>query len=169
MALRGSIAAVRNVRKLLDEFRERGLDVIHVRHESLREDAAFLQQATAGTEIHPEVSPMPAETVIEKHFPNSFIETELLPHLKVRKITDLVICGMMSEMCVDTTVRAAFDLGFRCILVHDACAAADRAFAGDTVPAGQVHGAFMSALGAVFARLTGTDELISEKKSSSEK
>jgi len=162
MALPGSGAAARNVAKLIGAFRGRKQPVIHIRHVSTRDGAAFFIPGTTGTDIRAEAKPMPDETVIEKHFPNSFRDTSMLSHLNDRNITNLVICGMMSEMCVDATVRAAFDLGFKCTVAHDACAAADRVFGGDTIAAGHVHAAFMSALGAVYARLAGTDELIAE-------
>jgi nicotinamidase-related amidase len=67
---------------------------------------------------------------------------------------------MMSHMCVDTTVRAAFDLGFSCILTHDACATRELVFNGITVPAPQVHASYMAALGAVFAQVKGVDEIL---------
>jgi len=162
MALADSLTAARNVRRMLDAFRGRHLPVFHVRHVSVREGATFFIPGTVGAEIHPDVRPIDGETIIEKHFPNSFRETELSVHLDNQEITDLVICGMMSEMCVDATVRAAFDQGFNCTLVHDACAAGDREFAGDTINSSQVHAAIMSALGAVYARITNTDEIISE-------
>jgi nicotinamidase-related amidase len=67
---------------------------------------------------------------------------------------------MMSHMCVDSTVRAAFDLGFQCVLTHDACATRELVFEGTTVPAVQVHAAYMAALGAVFAQIKGVDEIL---------
>jgi nicotinamidase-related amidase len=56
-------------------------------------------------------------------------------------------------MCIDTSVRAAFDLGFRCILVSDACATSNLEFGGITIEASQVHAAFMSALSTPFAHV----------------
>jgi nicotinamidase-related amidase len=67
---------------------------------------------------------------------------------------------MMTHMCVDTSVRAAFDLGFSCILTHDACATRELVFNGVTVPAVQVHASYMAALGAVFAKVKGVDEIL---------
>jgi nicotinamidase-related amidase len=67
---------------------------------------------------------------------------------------------MMTHMCVDTTVRAAFDLGLPCTLAHDACATRDLAFAGQTVAAAQVQTAYLAPLGALFARVLPTDEIL---------
>jgi len=75
--------------------------------------------------------------------------------LRERGIDELVLAGMMSQMCIDATTRAAFDLGYRCRVAHDACAAVPISFAGVSVPVEQVHAAFMAALAAVYARVEG--------------
>jgi nicotinamidase-related amidase len=64
----------------------------------------------------------------------------------------------MSHMCVDAGVRAASDLGYKCIVVHDACATHDQDFEGIIVPAAEVHAAFMAALSFAYARLVSTEE-----------
>jgi nicotinamidase-related amidase len=66
----------------------------------------------------------------------------------------------MSHMCIDTTTRAAFDFGFRCTVIHDACATRDLVFEGLTIPAGHVHGAFMAALGMRYARIMSFEEFL---------
>lgn len=66
--------------------------------------------------------------IIEKHFPNSFLETELLRTLEKLEIEQLVICGMMTQMCVDSTTRAAKELGFQPVLISDATATKDLIF-----------------------------------------
>jgi nicotinamidase-related amidase len=71
--------------------------------------------------------------------------------------------GMMSSMCVDATVRAAADLGFQVTVVHDACAAPDLSFDGVTVPAAQVHAAFMAALGDSYAELASAEEILTRR------
>jgi nicotinamidase-related amidase len=67
---------------------------------------------------------------------------------------------MMTSMCVDATVRAAFDLGFTCTIAQDACAAPNLTFNGETIPAHQVHGSFLAALGAVYAKIRTTDDIL---------
>jgi nicotinamidase-related amidase len=66
----------------------------------------------------------------------------------------------MSHMCVDAGVRAASDLGYKCVVVHDACATRDQEFAGTGVAAAEVHAAFMAALGFGYARLVTADEYV---------
>ena len=151
MALERMDEAAATARGLLDAFRTRGLPVIHIRHLSARPGATFFVPGTPGADINPLVSPEAGERVIDKNFPNSFRGTPLADELRSAGIDSLVIAGAMSHMCVDATVRAAFDLGFRCIVAEDACATRALEFNGATIPAHEVHGAFMAALRVPYA------------------
>lgn len=159
MELVGSEAAGIKAGILLKRFRDKGLPVFHVQHFSVQPGATFFLPETEGVQIHQCVKPLPTELVVKKNFPNSFRNTELQGKLMEQGITQLVICGMMSHMCIDTTVRAAFDLGFSCILAHDACATRDLSFGNRVLPAADVHAAFMAALGMVFATVTDVDSV----------
>ena len=159
MELAGSVEAGAKAGELIEAFRGKGLPVIHVQHISTRPGASFFVPDTKGVEIHASVAPQAGETIIQKNFPNSFRDTPLLQHLHDRDITRLVVAGMMIQMCIDTTVRAAADLGFACSLAHDACATRDLSFGGVTVPAASVQAAFLAALNGLFARVQTTDEL----------
>jgi nicotinamidase-related amidase len=103
---------------------------------------------------------MPGETLVAKHFPNSFRETILLDQLKKANAASVAVCGAMSHMCIDATVRAACDLGFQCRVAQDACATRALTFGQETVPAVKVHAAFMAALSAAYAQVLSTEELI---------
>ncbi|MFC3150354.1 cysteine hydrolase family protein [Litoribrevibacter euphylliae] len=138
--------AAQNAAILLDHVREEGLPVVHVRHESLAENAPFFQVGTEGADIHHSLKPLPDEAVVVKHKVNSFLDTNLNSILKDQGVIRLVIAGAMSHMCIDAIVRAASDLGYECVLVHDACATRDLEFNGVKVPAEHVHAAFMAAL-----------------------
>ena len=159
MELVGSVDAGAQAAKLLAEFRRSKLPIVHVQHLSTRPGATFFLPGTPGAEIHACVSPQPGEPVIRKHFPNCFRETPLLDLLRERNITGLVVAGMMTHMCVDTTVRAAFDLGFDCQLAHDACATRALSFGGVTIAAGDVHHAFIASLNGLFARARPAAEI----------
>ncbi|MGW8192767.1 MAG: cysteine hydrolase family protein [Desulforhopalus sp.] len=148
-----------NIYGLLALFRSKGLPVIHVQHFSVGENASFFIPGTRGVEIHPSLTPGKDETLLAKNYPNAFRETELLKELRNRKIFELVICGAMTHMCIDTTVRAAFDLGLRSVVVADGCATRDLTFAGQTIKAVQVHGAFLAALASVFATVIPASEV----------
>jgi nicotinamidase-related amidase len=161
MEVPGAPEAGEAARRILDAFRQTDLPVIHVRHVSLRPGATFFLPGTEGVDFHPCVQPLPGEPVVEKYYPNSFRRTELRTILEEQEIGRLVVCGMMSHMCIDATVRAAFDGGFQCIVAHDASAARALSFGGIDVAAPDVHASFMAALGAVYAEIAKSDDIIS--------
>jgi len=161
MELTGILQASEKARSLLDHFRKSRLPVFHVQHVSLRPGATFFLPGTGGVKICATLEPLADETVLEKHYPNSFRETLLLEALRKQKVDDLVIAGAMSHMCVDATVRAACDLGFSCTVIEDACATKDLEFRGNPVPAIHVHRAFMAALHGAYAKVMPTQEFLS--------
>jgi nicotinamidase-related amidase len=161
MEVSGSVEASLRAREVLDFFREKQMPVFHVRHVSVRAGASFFLPGTQGAEIHPNVKPLSSEVVVEKNYPNSFRDTLLRAVLEKEGITRLVVAGMMTHMCVDATTRAAFDYGFGCTVLHDACATRQLSFRGETVPAGQVQSAFLAALNGVYAMVLPTAEFIS--------
>lgn len=159
MELVESTAAVGEAATLLQAARARGRPVFHVQHLSTRAGATFFLPESRGARIHEAVTPRADEEVVVKHYPNAFRETVLLERLRAGGITSLALAGMMTHMCVDTTVRAAADLGFECHLAHDACATRALSFAGRTVAAPDVQAAYLAALGGAFARLQTAHEL----------
>jgi nicotinamidase-related amidase len=161
-ALPGAEAAVRNAGSALAAFRRLGRPVLHLRHESTRADATFFLPGTSGAAIHPLVAPQPEEAVVRKHYPNGFRGTDLSERLAILGVTHLVMAGMMTNLCVDATVRAAFDLGYDVTVLGDACAAPALDFDGQTIPAPHVHGAFLAALAMVYARVVATDVFLAE-------
>lgn len=161
MEVPGSVEAGLRAAEVLDFFRKKMMPVIHVRHLSVRPGATFFLPGAHGSEIHESVSPISTETLIEKNYPNSFRDTSLREALEKERIGRLVIAGMMTQMCVDATVRAAFDYGFGCTLLHDACAARPLVFGGESIPAAHVHSAFLAALNGLYARVISVGEFIS--------
>lgn len=153
-------AAAANAALLLEAYRKASLPVLHVQHLAARPGATFLLPGSSGAEIHPGVAPQEGEPVVVKHFPNSFRDTPLLALLKERGGQEVTICGAMSHMCIDTTTRAAFDLGFTCTVAADACATRDLTFNGRTVPAADVHAAYMASLAVPFAKVLPTAEIV---------
>jgi len=160
MEVVGALEASRAAKRLLGCFRQENLPIVHIQHISMRAGATFFLPNTEGINFHENVRPVPDETIIKKYFPNSFRDTDLQKYLESKAINELVICGMMSHMCIDATVRAAFDEGYSCVVAHDACAARNLVFNGIDIPALHVHGAYMAALGAVYAKVSGTEEII---------
>jgi nicotinamidase-related amidase len=162
MTLEGIDRAAANARRLLDHFRNTGQPMFHIQHTWEDPSAPFFVAGTPGAAIHESVAPQPGEPVVIKHFPNSFRESTLLDGLRSAGAKQLTICGAMSHMCIDATTRAAADLGFDCVVAHDACATRDVEFEGNKVAAAEVHSAFMSALGFAYAKVMGTGEALKE-------
>ena len=154
--------AATNAQMLLNRFRNDDLSIVHVRHISIRAGATFFLPGTRGAAIHDMVTPNKGESLVTKHYPNSFRDTPLLSNLRKDEITDLIICGAMSHMCIDATTRAAFDYGFNCVVAEDACATKELIFKGRTIKASDVHASFMAALSAPYARVLTTKDTLKD-------
>jgi biuret amidohydrolase len=138
-------AAVAPIRSVLDAARASGLPVIHTRegHRPDLSDAPPLKvergdprmrigapgpmgriliRGEPGHDIIAELAPAPGEPVIDKPGKGAFYQTDLELMLKNRSIETLLVCGVTTEVCVNTTVREANDRGFRCIVLADCCA-----------------------------------------------
>ena len=152
--------AASNCNKLLALYRAEKEPLFHIQHLATREGATFFVPDTPGCEINDSVKPLPGEPLLVKHYPNAFRETDLHAMLQQAGVEELTICGAMSHMCVDTTVRAAFDLGYKCQVVADACATRDLEFNGRRVTAADVQAAFMAALCVPFAQILSTDQFL---------
>lgn len=163
MTLEKSVQAAENTRRILEYFRNNHLPVIHIQHISTNDGATFFLLGTEGAKINHLVLPREDEKVIVKHFPNSFRETDLLNYLQSKNIKNLVITGMMTDVCVESTTRAAFDFGFTNIIIGDATATGNRELNGEVITAEEVQRSFLagiSALGNLYARVINTDELL---------
>jgi nicotinamidase-related amidase len=165
MELAGMDAAGEKAGELLTFFRDIRWPTFHIQHISNYESATFFLPDTKGAKIHSAVKPRPDESVIQKHYPNSFRETALLDGLKNDGVESVVICGAMSHMCIDATTRAAADFGFGCTVVHDACATRNLDFGGKKILAQDVHASFMAALGSAYAKVLSCKDLIERFKS----
>lgn len=153
------IPASENVKKILEHFRKENDTIVHVQHIS-GEGVPFFVAGTTGVEIHENVKPLEGEKVITKAFPNSFRGTDLLEYLQSNEITHLVITGMMTHMCIDAGTRAAFDFGFDCTVVGDACATMDLEINGNKVKAADVHNSFLAALEFFYAKIVTTEQYL---------
>ena len=157
--LDGPEAAAANAARLLERFRGSGEQIVHLKHVWDAPDATFMRPGTPGVEIYDSVAPASGEPVLQKAFPNSFIGTSLEADLRNAGAEEVVVCGMMTSMCVDATARAAADLGFTVTVAHDACATMPLSFGGVDVPAPSVHAAFLAALADGYASVVPTDDL----------
>jgi nicotinamidase-related amidase len=146
MELVNPLEAAQKANMLLQCFRDHKQRTVHIQHVALKPDATFFIPGDSGTDIHDVVPHFVGEPLVVKHYPNSFRETNLLDLLKGWGIERVIITGMMTHMCVDATARAAADFGFQVIVAEDACATRDLKFGNTTIPADQVHKAFLAAL-----------------------
>ena len=159
MELVDPLEAAQKAYMLLQCFREHSGYHIHIQHIALKPDAAFFIKGDSGTDIHDSVAHFEGEPIVYKHYPNSFRETNLLEMLKGWGIERVIICGMMTHMCVDATARAAADFGFQVIIADDACATRDLKYGETTIPAEYVHKAFLAALKS-YGQVMSSDQII---------
>lgn len=129
--------------KILSHFRKTKQPVIFIQH--LYDGGGYKEPKDVVIAVNSVVEPMPEEPVIQKHFPNSLRETTLKKTLDELGVEQLVVVGMMSYMCIDTSVSAA-DLGYGVIVIEDACTTMDLHFKEHVIPATNVHASYMAAL-----------------------
>lgn len=150
-----------NVRSLQDSFRAADLEVIHVRIQALTRDGRDRSSGhkrldllaapnSKEAEFLPEVAPMGDEIVINKTASGVFSSTNLNYVLRNLGTKSLVVCGVYTNECVDTTVRDACDLGYFVTVVEDAC----------TTVTPELHEASLKTLRDRYARIVTTDEAV---------
>jgi nicotinamidase-related amidase len=150
MQLTGVEEAIEEAKRLLDRARNAGTPIFHVMHDA-GPGSPYDITAEIGQIADP-VAPRANEPVIVKHYPNSFVGTELDALLRERAIQNLILAGFMTHMCVNSTARGAFNLGYRPTVVANATATRDLiAPGGAVVPAASLHSASLAALSDLFA------------------
>ncbi len=152
--------AALNAQQILNNCRNKALPIFHIQHLSQRPKVNFFIPNTFGAEIHPLVKPSEGETIITKHYPNSFRETSLHEKLQQKEVNHLLVCGAMSHMCVDSTVRAAYDLSYICTVISDACATKDLFLQDEHISARHVHFGFMAAIHGIFAEVISLQQYL---------
>ena len=148
MALDGVAAALDEAAELLERARSAGIPIIHFQHDG-GEGSPYDVRAEIG-QIVDKVAPRGDETVIVKQFPNGFVQTDLDDRLKALSARNLVLAGFMTHMCVNSTTRGAFNLGYAATVV--ASATATRALPGtpENVSSAAVQAASLAAIGDLF-------------------
>ena len=160
MELVGPDQALDKIKQLEQYFNEKNLPIIYVQHINPPQ-ASFFQENTDGVLLHPELSAGSDSLIVTKHYPNSFLETNLDELLKAHQIEQLIITGMMTHMCIDSGTRAAKELGYQPILIADATATRDLSHDGKTVKAEDVQTAFLTAL-STFANVENTADFLAK-------
>lgn len=150
MELEGVQAALDEAAALLDRARSAGIPVIHVQHD---DGPGSLYDITGESgAIVPRVAPRDGEPVVVKNYPNSFVQTSLDERLKSIGAENLIIAGFMTHMCVNSTARGAFNLGYAPTVVAGATATRSLpGIGGDDIPAAMLQVASLAALSDLFA------------------
>ena len=142
-------AASLNCKRIIEKFRSEKSLVVHVGHNTKKDNA-----------FHPDVAPAEGERVFHKDEVSAFNGTGLLAYLRDNGVEKVVVCGMMTHMCVEAAVRAAHDLGFECVLVGDACATRDLDYGKNTVKAADVHASTLGTLEGSYATVVDTETFL---------
>ena len=150
--------------KILYFFRRKNWPVFYIKHVSLERNRKFFMPGTSGVDIYKGVYPLDNEEVIIKHTSDSFFCTQLRSKLESKNVSHLVICGMATHICVDTTVRAARNFDYSVTVIENACTAVDLLWNGERIPAEKVHKIFMAALNGTFADIQTSDEWIEKMR-----
>ncbi|KGI69310.1 cysteine hydrolase [Mycolicibacterium rufum] len=150
MELEGVQAALDEAATLLDRARSAGIPVIHVQHDD-GAGSLYDVHGESGA-IVDRVAPREDEPIVVKNYPNAFVQTELEERLASLGVQNLVLAGFMTHMCVNSTARGAFNLGYAPTVV--AAATATRALPGleqEPVPASAIQAASLAAIADLFA------------------
>lgn len=150
MELEGVQAALDEAAVLLDRARSAGIPIIHIQHDDGPGSLYDIEDESGA--IVPRVAPQNGEPVVVKNYPNSFVQTDLDEVLKTANASNLVLAGFMTHMCVNSTARGAFNLGYSPTVVASATATRALPGLGDSaVSAEAMQAASLAALADLFA------------------
>ncbi|HEY3298837.1 MAG TPA: cysteine hydrolase family protein [Armatimonadota bacterium] len=149
-----------NASRLREWAGSRGIAVVHIQQVSSPASPIFAS-GTPGIDLHPSLTPRDGEAVFSKTLPSSFDRTGLHEFLQSRGITTLVLAGLMTHMCVETTARGALPLGYAVIVASDACASRDLPAydAQGVISHQEVHRNALTAMADRFADILTTDSI----------
>jgi nicotinamidase-related amidase len=153
---RGQPDAEANCAKLLSHWRELGNPIVHIRHDSMDPNSPYAPEQP-GNEFKSIVAPLEHEPVVEKRTNNAFIGTDLMQVLEEYQTSDLVVCGVLLENSVESTVRMAGNLGFMVYLAIDAN--------GKKWLPEDVHALTLAILDGEYAKVVSSDALMAEPAS----
>jgi nicotinamidase-related amidase len=150
------------IEALLNHWRRRSWQVIHVGHDSL-EAGSPLRPELPGNAFKPEALPLPGEQQFRKTTNSAFVGTGLEGHLRDNGITELVVVGLTTDHCVSATTRMASDLGFEVTVVADATATHERkGYDGRNYSADMIHRVSLVSLDGEFCSVLTSDDLLKE-------
>ena len=150
MQLSGVEPALEEAARLLERARKAGMTIFHIQHDA-GPGSPYDLTAPIG-QISAEVAPREGERRIVKHYPNAFVQTDLEAQLRAAGVSNLVLAGFMTHMCINSTARGAFNLGFHPTVVAAATATRNLpGLGGSVVPAEALQASSLAALQDLFA------------------
>jgi nicotinamidase-related amidase len=147
-------ALLDTVSRLIGRAREKGVPVVFIQNDG--PTGGVDEPGTSGWEIHPRIAPLAEDIVLSKSSPDAFLDTGLEEELAELRIERLVICGLQTEFCVDTTTRRAYSLGYEVVLISDGHSTWD----GEVLSALQIIAHHNSVLSGWFAVCRKQQEVI---------
>lgn len=142
------------IKRLIQYFRGQNIPVIYIQHNGA--SGSPLEKDSEGWKLRQEIKPKNSDVVIQKNTPNSFINTDLKSILDNLTVRELFICGLQSDLCVDTTCRQAKAFDYDVILIKDA----HSTFSTDILPAEKIWAHHNYVLADWFVTLKASSEII---------
>jgi nicotinamidase-related amidase len=162
----GGLAILPGIRRLIDAYRAQNLPVIFTRHVHHPDhlDSGIMGwwwegmciEGSPESEVHPDIAPLPKEKQILKHRYSAFYNTDLETILRVQKVEDLVITGVMTNMCCESTARDAYFRDYRVFFLADGTGSISE----------EMHVASLLSLAFGFAHVTTVDQILHELQAS---
>lgn len=154
MAVFNEDALLINIKELIAKARLSESPIIYIQH--LYQDFPLMEKGQPLWEVHPNIKPDIQDIVIEKRHADAFHESTLNEKLKALNVSGLIITGLQTAYCVDTTCRRAFSLGYNNVLVSDGHSTLD----SDILSAEQIIAHHNEVLGSQFAKIKTAKEIV---------
>lgn len=135
----------------IHQTREAGIEVIYVRHND-----GNMKNGTPEWQVHHQIAPQNDEKIIDKTFASSFKDTDLKNYLDQQGIEQLLITGMQTEYCVDTTLRVAFEHGYKIIVPEGLT----NTFDTETISAPTIRKHYETVWGNAFAQVVPVEAVL---------
>jgi nicotinamidase-related amidase len=148
---------IENIKRLALSFRENNIEVVYVRHDGGTGDE--LEYGTEGWQIYDEIAPKAGERIFDKRYNSSFRETHLKEYLDEKNIQTLILVGLQTEYCIDTTCKVAFEYGYKFIIPEETTST----YEGNVMTAKQIYDHYVHEIwDGRFAQVMSVDEIKSK-------
>ena len=153
MAIYNEQLLLENLKTLINKAKTANAPVIYIQH--MYENFPLMEKGQSLWEVHPDIKPEQNDIVVEKCHADAFYGSALNDTLVNLNATGLVITGLQTAYCVDTTCRRAHSMGYKNVLVSDGHSTLD----SDILPAEKIIAHHNSVLGSQFAQLKTANEI----------